>query len=201
MDSPIFIACDNEDPGLGHFFLLCHDIIRDAAVKNGLNHQSFTTQHLTKQHINQHTGDADEYVFSAFSHGSDNALLCGGNAYVEANDNVKNFYSSVFYTFACDTANGIGEEFKNAYVLGYFGYKAPAAVVLGLQEMFAGCATKGLVSYLEGKTLKESVSDMIAEYDKCIGEVAKVTPYYALLLRNKQSLVTIINDEEKTIHD
>lgn len=201
MDNPVFIACDNEDPQLGNFFLSCHDRIREVAVLNGIAYQSLTSQFLTKDFINQHTEVADEYVFSAFSHGSDNALLCGGQPYVEKDDNVKNFYSSVFYTFACDTANGIGEEFRSAYVLGYFGYNKPACVVPSYQDMFVECATKGLLSYLEGRTLKECADDMVAEYDKQISRAAIVSPVYALLLNNKQSLVTIINNEEKTIHD
>lgn len=201
MDNPIYIACDNEDGELGGFFLSCHDRIREAAVNNGFEYKPILTPELTKDFINQHTAEAEEYVFAAFSHGCDTALLCGDEHYVEAGENVKNFYSSVFYTFACDTANGIGEEFRNAYVLGYFGYKTPAAVLMGLQDLCVDCATRGLVSFLEGKTLKECASDMIAEYDRCIVAASQVTPYYAQLLKNKQSLVTIINNEEKTIHD
>lgn len=201
MDNPVFIACDNGDPQLGNFFLSCHDKIREAAVEHSVEYQSLFSEDLTKENINNLMEDADEYVFSAFSHGSDNELLSGGQAYVEKDDNVKNFYSSVFYTFACDTANGIGEEFRSAYVLGYFGYNKPAWVVPSYQDMFVECATKGLLSYLEGRTLKECADDMVAEYDKQISRAAIVSPVYALLLNNKQSLVTIINNEEKTIHD
>lgn len=42
--------------------------------------------------------------------------------------------------------------------------------------------------------------DMIAEYDKHI-KGARVNPIYSNLLKNKQSLTTIINNEEKTIND
>ena len=200
MKTPIFIACDNEDAKLGHFFQSCFDTIREVAVANGLEYKSFMTAELTKDMINQHTSNAEEYVFSAFSHGNDSALLCGDEHYVESGDNVKNFYNSVFYTFACKTANGIGKEFREAYVLGYFGYNKPAWVVYGQREMFVECATKGLVSYIEGKTLKQCAEDLIAAYDHSLKQ-ARVNPAYGWLLRNKQSLVTIINSEEKTIND
>jgi hypothetical protein len=200
MNNPIFIACDNEDAKLGRFFQSCFDTVREAAVANSVAYKSLMTAELTKDVINQHTAKADEYVFSAFSHGDDNALLCGKERYVEADDNVKNFYSSVFYTFACLTANGIGKEFREAYVQGYFGYKRPAWVVYAQEEMFVECATKGLVSYIEGKTLKQCAEDLIATYNSRL-EKAKMTPAYAYLLKNKQSLVTIINSEDKTIND
>ena len=200
MNNPIFIACDNEDAKLGRFFQSCHDTVREVAVIKGFDYKSFMTADLTKDVINQHTSEADEYVFSAFSHGNDDALVCGKEHYVEAGDNVKNFYSSVFYTFACETANGIGKEFSEAYVLGYFGYKRPAWVVYAYEDMFMECATKGLVSYLEGKTLKQCAEDLIAAYNNSLKK-AKMTPAYGLLLRNKQSLVTIINSEDKTIND
>lgn len=201
MNNPIYIACDNEDAELGRFFQSCFDTIREVAVANGLEYRPFLTAELTKDVINRYTSEAEEYVFSAFSHGNDNALLClcRNENYVEARDNVKNFYSSVFYTFSCETANGIGKEFREAYVLGYFGYKKPALVVLAQEEMFVECATKGLVSYLEGKTLKQCAYDMMAAYDKNL-ENAPVNPVYAALLKNKQSLVMIINRENKTIN-
>ncbi len=200
MNNPIYIACDNEDKNLGHFFQSCHDTIREVAVANGFNYESLTSSNLTKDNVNNYTSEADEYVFSAFSHGTENSLLCGNNAYIEVNCNVKNFYSSVFYTFACYSANGIGKEFKESYVLGYIGYNDRAWVVPAYEDMFVECATKGLVSYIEGKTLKESVKDLVAEYDRCLKK-AKLNPIYAYLLKNKQALVTIINNEEKTIND
>lgn len=200
MNNPIYIACDNEDAKLGRFFQSCFDEIRETAVANGFEYKSFLTAELTKDVINQHTSEADEYVFSAFSHGNDNALLCGKENYVEAGDNVKNFYSSVFYTFACETANGIGKEFSEAYVLGYFGYNKPAWVVFAQEDLFVECATKGLVSYIEGKTLRQCAEDMIAAYDNGLKK-ARVNPVYAMLLKNKQSLVKIINSDEKTIND
>lgn len=200
MDNPIYIAYDNEDKKLGRFFESCFDKVREAAVNNGHEYKALMTPNLTKDVINQHTGTADEYVFAAFSHGCDTALLCGEEHYVEAGDNVKNFYNSVFYTFACQTANGIGREFNEAYVLGYFGYNKPAWVIPCYMDIFVECATRGMLSYLEGKTLKECETDLIAAYDKHI-KGASVNPIYSNLLKNKQSLVTIINNEEKTIHD
>ena len=197
MDKPIFIACDNEDKNLGRFFESCFEKVREAAVTNGFEYEVLMTPNLSKGTINLHTSEAEEYVFSAFSHGCDTALLCGEENYIEAGDNVKNFYSSVFYTFSCQTANGIGKEFREAYVLGYFGYSQPVWVVPYYMDIFVECATRG---YLEGKTLKECEGDLIAEYDKHISR-AKINPIYANLLKNKQSLVTIINNEDKTIND
>lgn len=200
MNNPVFIAFDNEDIKLGRFFQSCFDTVRRVAVANGFDYKSLMTVDLIKDVINQHTAKGEEYVFSAFSHGDDNALLCGKERYVEVDDNVKNFYGSVFYTFACRTANGIGKEFSEASVLGYFGYKRPVWVVYGQEDIFVECATKGLVSYIEGKPLKQCAEDMMAIYNSYL-EKAKMTPAYSYLLKNKQSLVTIIPRGEKTIND
>lgn len=105
-----------------------------------------------------------------------------------------------FYTCYCLTANGIGKEFSEANVLGYFGYKRRAWVVPSQEELFVECATKGLVSYIEGQTLKQCAEDLFAAYNSSLKK-AKMTPAYIFLLRNKQSLVTIINSEDKTIND
>ena len=80
------------------------------------------------------------------------------------------------------------------------GYNNQAWVVPAYEDIFVRCATKGLVSYIEGKTLKESVNNLITEYDNSLKN-AKMNPIYGLLLRNKQALVTIVNSEEKTIND
>lgn len=200
MDNPVYIAFDDADKNLGHFFQSCADEVRQAIVDNKLVYESIGADRLTKETVNSYTGGADEYVFCAFSHGSDKALLCKGKPYIEVNDNVCNFYSSIFFTFACHTAKGIGKEFEDAYVLGYVGYKDEAWVVLGHEDVFVKCATSGLLSYLRGNTLKQSYKDMVDEYDRHI-RTGKVNLISSYLLKNKQALVAIINQEARTIHD
>lgn len=198
MNNPVYIAFDNEDSSLGHFFQSCHDRIREVSVSNGRDYMALPSILLSKDVINQNTGNADEYVFSAFSHGTPSTLKCGKIPYIECDDNVKNFYNSVFYTFACFTAIGIGKEFEESYVIGYFGYKDEAWVVPAYEDEFVDCATSGLVSFLRGKTLKESEHDLFEAYDKCLKQ-ARLNPIYSFLLKNKQALFTIINIEDKTI--
>lgn len=198
MNEPIYIAFDNADASLGHFFQTCADEIRQIAVDNGMSYKFFGADCLTKELVNSHTDNAEEYVFCAFSHGVDNALLCKGKSYIETNDNVCNFYSSVFFTFACYTANGIGKEFSDAYVLGYFGYNNKAFVCLGYEDVFVKCAISGIVSYIKGNNLEQAKQDMISEYDRQIKN-GKLNLVYSCLLKNKQALVSIINSGDKTI--
>lgn len=68
------------------------------------------------------------------------------------------------------------------------------------EDIFVKCATSGISSYLRGNTLKKSYENMIAEYDKQI-KSGKVNLIYSALLKNKQALVAIINDDNKTIFD
>ena len=57
MNNPIYIACDNEDKGLGHFFQSCHDKIREVAVEKGFDYESLTSGNLTKENVNNKEGD------------------------------------------------------------------------------------------------------------------------------------------------
>ena len=66
MDNPIYIAFDNEDKNLGHFYQSCHDRIREVAVENGFDYRSFTSQSLTKENIDTHTSEADELNMEEF---------------------------------------------------------------------------------------------------------------------------------------
>ncbi|WP_278561853.1 hypothetical protein [Phocaeicola plebeius] len=200
MNNPIYIAFDDGDKSLGHFFQACADEIKQATIENNFSYESISANILTKEIINSYTSSAEEYVFCAFSHGIDTALLCNNEPYIESNDNVCNFYSSVFFTFACHTAKGIGREFQDAYVLGYLGYKDEIWVIPAYEDIFVKCATSGLLSYLHGNSLKKSYEDMITEYDRQI-KAGKVNLIYSTLLRNKQALVAIINNETKTIYD
>lgn len=200
MNNPVYIACDDADKILGHFFQSCADAVKQATVDNGFSYEHMGADCLTKEAINTFTGEADEYVFCAFSHGTDTALVCNGKSYVEAGDNVCNFYSSVFFTFACHTAKGIGQEFDDVYVLGYFGYNNKAWVIPAYEDVFVKCATSGLISYLQGNTLKQARQDMVDEYDRQLKK-GKVNLTYSYLLKNKQALVAIINNEDKTIKD
>ena len=151
MNNPIYIAFDDADSLLGHFFQGCADYIKQNVVQEGMSYESINSESLTKDTINKYTCNAEEYVFCSFSHGTDSALLCNNMPYIETNDNVCNFYSSVFYTFSCHTAKGIGQEFQDAYVLWYLGYKEEAWVVPSYEDIFINCATSGLISYIKGK--------------------------------------------------
>lgn len=200
MDNPVYIAFDDADESLGHFFQACADEVKQTIVNNKFSYESISANELTKETVNSYTIDADEYVFCAFSHGMDTALLCKNEPYIETNNNVCNFYSSVFFTFACHTAKGIGQELQDAYVLGYFGYKDEAWVIPAYEDIFVKCATSGLLSFLRGSTLRQSYEDMVGEYDKQI-KSGTVNLISSTLLKNKQALVAIINNEGKTIND
>ena len=167
MNNPIYIAFDDADSLLGHFFQGCADYIKQNVVQEGMSYESINSESLTKDTINKYTCNAEEYVFCSFS---------------------------------CHTAKGIGQEFQDAYVLWYLGYKEEAWVVPSYEDIFINCATSGLISYIKGKTIKQSYEDMIAEYDKHI-KTGKVNPIYAALLKNKMALVSIINNDDKTILD
>lgn len=202
MKEPIYIACDDEDSVLGHFFKSCSDVIRQTATDNSKDYKEICTPELNKETVNSYTIQAEDYIFACFSHGDETSLICQNDSYIEVDDNVKNFYSSVLYTFSCSSGSEIGKELSEAYVLGFFGYNAPVTVYPIQEDVFVHCATKGLVSFIDGKTLKESQKEMLKEYDEKINELAYVNfPAAAALLLNKESLVTIINNDDLTIND
>lgn len=112
MNNPIYIAFDDGDKSLGHFFQACADEIKQATIENNFSYESISANILTKEIINSYTSSAEEYVFCAFSHGIDTALLCNNEPYIESNDNVCNFYSSVFLHLHVIQQKGLVGNFK-----------------------------------------------------------------------------------------
>ena len=207
MINTIYIAFDDADGDLGHFFQACADTIRQIAFDNGLSYEWLDSNKLTKSDINHFTEDAGIYLFAAFSHGSENALWGSGEAYIEANNNLKNFYNSVLLTFACLAARGFQHELESTSIPAYFGYREEvwASTHPDIEDVFVKCAIKGVESFIMGNTIEVARKDTIIEYDKHINECRKKwgynNPISAALLKNKQALVTMINNDNKTINE
>jgi hypothetical protein len=207
MNRIIHIAYDNTDKTLGHYFERCATEVKKVADLIGLNCVLIDSNGLDVKTINAHTANADKYIFVAFSHGSPDALWGQKEHYIKAANNLKNFYNSILYTFACKSAIYFSPELDSASIPCYCGYldKAWASVHPQLENYFVQCAIKGIISFLHGKSTADSMRDLIEEYNCQIKETKKIygeiNPISAALLKNKQALRIIVYNKAMTIFD
>lgn len=203
----VLICCDEEDPTVGHFVELCaeqaHEIVDDIDVDvERLNSVQLSADSIAK--VANQNGDAP-FICTAFSHGSDDALLCNSDDYISVNVNQHSFRNVFFYTWACSTANNLGNILVASKCETYIGYLEPVSVPeLGDEslEIFVECAVKGLRAFLEdGISAVSSFNVMRDFYDEKIDELRFDDPIAASHLNTHFMALEILGNEDLTLSE
>ncbi len=112
------------------------------------------------------------------------------------------FRRKLLYAISCSCAKELKNNLEENGLASFWGYSKKFNVWSGYVQ-YAQCAISGILSLIEGKTIKEAREIMLSEYDSAIAELASTesNPFVAAnLLDNKESLV-ITGDENLTLKD
>ena len=194
VDNIIIAVDDSPEEAYRLFFETCADSIREKAVEVGVEHHRIGSTNLNAEYINETIQRINNtFAFSAFSHGTNTALVCGANEYISITENNYHFDSSLFYSFACLCGNNLKDELVRNGVGCFWGYQTDVNFCPEIPE-FVDCATIGLKSLLDGDTLKVARETTNICYDAAIAELY-VTPnsfvQMALLNANRDALVIV----------
>jgi|GEM_PF-1897136 len=200
----VLICCDEEDPTVGHFVELCadkaHEIMDDIDIEvERLNSVQLSASSVSK--VANRNGDAP-FVCTAFSHGTDNSLLCNSDDYIAANVNQHSFRNVFFYTWACSTANNLGGVLIASGCATYIGYlesvriPSPSDAII---DIFVECAISGLRAFWEDKlTAVDSFNFMLDTFDEKIDELSLEDPLATSFLLEHQTSIDILGNEAVT---
>jgi len=197
VDNIIIAVDDSPEEAYRIFFESCADSIRQKAVEAGVTHHRIGSANLNAEFINETIqGINNTFAFSAFSHGTNTALVCGTNEYISTTENNYHFEASLFYSFACLCGNDLKEELVRNRVGCFWGYHSEVNFCPEISE-FVDCATIGLRTLLNGENLTMAKEATNTCYDDAIANLYATPSNFvqvALLNANRESLV-IIGDE------
>lgn len=164
------IAYDNQDPLLGDYFTLCkNNLVAFLSGKSIVDIVEIQAQHCTQLFIElkiNEIKDSKEFCFVAYSHGSRNAVICTGEAYVKANENTHLFNNSLFYSNACLCGRELKVDLIQNGCKAFIGSKDEIKVLLLDPNLSAKLDNYALMVFIEtDKTIHEAYNSMLNHYD------------------------------------
>jgi len=120
-------------------------------------------------------------------------LANGSMPFVSIENNstsLKNFFS---YCFACKTGIKLGREIGDQGALGFIGYNNDVKIqymYFGALDSFVDVAVKGIESFINHKTIKQTIIDMKNSYTHYMDEYYKKNMIIAsMFMDNRDCLV------------
>lgn len=135
--------------------------------------------------------NTQNYLFIAYSHGSDDSLLSAGSFFVKKDVNSALFINSFFYAMCCFTARELGSSLIASGCHGYIGYNTDASAFFPPHDQLCiDCDNHGLKNFIRGVTLVDCFTQMKDYFTQKIDELENdgQTLLAALLLSNREAL-------------
>jgi hypothetical protein len=157
-----YIACDNLDPTLGKYFSDCADICSNyinfyleeqGNLINGVRLNQANID-LTLQNKTE-----DKFLFTAYSHGTENALLANHLPYLKVDLNTQYFKGGLVYTNACLSAQELGPDLVNNGAFAFVGYNEEVPVLHdeNVKKIMRDADNYALIFFLTGETIGDAV--------------------------------------------
>ncbi|CAA0180617.1 hypothetical protein R5N98_01355 [Tenacibaculum maritimum] len=185
---------DNEDGSLGLFFHLCYENLVSYLEKNPINISYFNSPRLNGISISLITDSLGKFITLAYSHGSETELLRENIPYVSTEVNIDKFSGSFFYTCSCHTGKILGKELVNNGVLNYIGYSDKFKVWGFNMDPYIDCANYGIKLFFEQKCTNDIIYLMKEKYNEYIDNYENDIFGAAMLVSNRNSLVSFGNN-------
>jgi hypothetical protein len=195
------IVFDNQNPILGKYFEECKkDIVTlldeqshlvNSCHKAASNQCNVAYIDIVVPQIND-----NPFVFIAYTHGTDDALICNGNAFVSI-DSCCCFCNSLFYSNACLIGKKLALELISIGCKTFIGYREESKVFFADETYKKICMDAdnlALKLFLteDGMSIGESVESVRKFYTTKLEYYLDIDPIFAgILTANRDALVCL----------
>ena len=196
----VIASIDEKDPHLGLFFDECGQRLRSLLDNSNLlqGHFQINSQICNSAYIEIALSKKLKnrpFIFIAYTHGNEKALICQGNQYVNS-ENAYVFNGSLMYSMACLTGKTLGELLIESGCRTFIGYKESSWVFLqeDYKEITMNCEFSGLTCFFNNDlTIKECFDKMKSYYEYQINQLTSCADVLAIsnLVANKEALVLL----------
>jgi len=161
----------DEIPGLDYFFKECAIDIRKNLQADKFKIIEINGEVLNLEKINKSIDEFEDkrFIFIAYSHGSEYALLYSNQEkeYV-SNSNISKFSNSFVYTWSCFAGKELGIELIRNNCSVFIGYDKQ--VIAGTMDtnLFVDAANSGIIKFISGCSIMESYYFMKDKYTQII---------------------------------
>lgn len=192
------VLFDDTDSDLGDYFKSCAENLTQSLQSHStINVTVLSGKQCDRASIDimLDTLNLDRFIFVAYSHGLEDALMAHGKAYVQAKQNSVKFKGSLFYTNACLTAQILGQELINEGCLAFVGYSKEVDVIVD-EAVFQKMDNFGITMFLhkEECTIGEAVEAVKNELNRQI-DANLMNPFLASILTETRGALKIYGNQ------
>jgi len=201
------LVYDDSDADLGDFFKDCYSFTNSVLLKDvDSSVHSIDGRTLSEVSISIKTNalNMNPFIFISYTHGSETELLKNGlSPFVSTNCNHNFFVNSFSYCFACYAGKQLGKVLVENGAKCFVGYSKSVQIQIyfSFKAHFIECATQGIISFFNGKTVLESINDMKNKYTSKIDEFYETDMLTASLFLNNRDAIIYHGDTKLTKSD
>lgn len=195
----LLVACDTDDFHLGDYFTKSHEMLIKNISNPNIISKSIVGDNCVSENINRSivSLESRQFVFVAFSHGSEDDLNIYGRPYINI-ENCHNFKGALFYTAACYCATNLGRELVNNGCNAFIGYRDKVHIHPEYYDEFIECENYGILEFINtDKSLNDVYNEMHKKYEDVIERLSggniKDTLIASTLLENQEQLEILGN--------
>lgn len=167
-----------------------------------LHNNEINSESVTKVNLSDYlsTVNGDKFLCYWYGHGKEDALLIDNEEIVTTTENYYLFSNALIYTFSCFNGKNLADVLIENKTITFVGYTAPANCPYGLDEITCDIVMSFINSFLAGKTVDDSLTELKEAYGRAINDNS-IEPFVrARFLENRDSLV-VKGNGDITIND
>ena len=194
------LTYDHLDNDLGSFFESC------ALKTKGSTNSDFNILEINSQQLNElafqfHTESVNKqsFLFISYTHGSETGLLKNGiTPFISETINTRCLKNSFAYCFACHSGKILGSTLIKNGAIAFVGYNDKVTIqkFFDAFNSFVDCATSGIIYFISGMGLNESVAKMKEKYTDCIDRFYLKDMIIASFFMENRDAIVVLGDDK-----
>ena len=171
-------------------------------------HNNVAIQHLVllseidKNHIAEELSKVNQDYFISFwyGHGNKNAFWIANEDIISTTDNYYLFSNALVYTFSCYVGLELAKAVVDNGAKVFVGYASAAECPWGLDDTTTTLAMVFVDSFVKGKSVNDSVSDLREAYNNAVYD-DNIDPLLRGYFQKNRDALVLKGDGELTIND
>lgn len=168
-----------------------------------VNNAVLSSDTISKYNISEQLSQINNNHFLSFwfGHGEKDKFFIANDAIVTTTANHYVFSNALIYTFSCFNGQELADVLIANKAIAFVGYDKEAQCPLGIDDITSEIAQTFIVSFMiEGKQVKEAVSDLKKAYDDAVYN-ENIDPFTRGYFQTNRDALVLKGDGDLTIND
>ena len=158
---------------------------------------------VTKNNISENLSEINNANFISFwfGHGEKDRFTIANEAIVTTTVNHYVFSNALIYTFSCYNGQELADVLIANKAIAFVGYDKEAQCPLGIDDITSQIVQTFIASFMvEGKSVKEAVSDLKAAYNNAVYN-EKIEPFIRGYFQTNRDALVLKGNGDLTVND